>query len=79
MRCRKSAVPKILLARFSGSLPERCTSVSVCFGVPQRAAGANELNARVYARLNLGLATWAALSLVLSLLGQKYFQRPALL
>lgn len=37
------------------------------------------LNGKVYARLNLGLAVWAALSLVFSLLNQQYFQRPALL
>ncbi|KAK9904251.1 hypothetical protein WJX75_007737 [Coccomyxa subellipsoidea] len=45
----------------------------------QRAAAANVLNAKVYARLNLGLATWAALSLILSLLSHQYFQRTALM
>ena len=53
--------------------------MTVLHGVLQRAAAANMLNGKVYARLNLGVALWAALSLVLSLLNQQYFQRPALL
>jgi hypothetical protein len=45
----------------------------------QRAAAANRLDHKVYKRLNLGLGTWAALSLVLSLLKYNLFKPPAIL